>query len=341
MGIGILTLGRDCPGLNAAIRGAVLKSSRVPGNEFVGFKYGWQGVVNADIMHLDRTSVRGLSKKGGTILCSSQTNPFEGPRGGPENMSRVIKENGIDAILALGGESTLTSARRLAEVGLPVVGLPKTIDNDHDANDYSFGFNTAVEIATEAVDRIRTTAESHQRCIVVEVMGRNAGWIALHAGMATGAHAILIPEQPRSIAQICEWVNSVRHRGRAPVIVVAEGFVLEGMTEAHSNKGLDAFERPRLGGIADILAPMIEAHAASNPAPQPLDSSSAGCTQCLRPRIGNAPRYGSRRPCYARALGQHGRPARNQNRLREHRRSHPQAKAHPVQRYEEAAFLFG
>lgn len=260
MRIGILTSGGDCPGLNAVIRGAVLKSSRVPGNEFVGFKYGWRGVVNADLMHLDRQTVRGLSKQGGTILGSSRTNPFEGPDGGPENISRMLKENRIDAILAVGGEGTLTAAGRLAEAGLPVVGVPKTIDNDLAATDYSFGFNTAVEIATDAVDRIRTTAESHQRCIVVEVMGRNAGWIALHAGMAAGAHAILIPEQPRSITQICEWVNSVRDRGRAPVIVVAEGFVLEGRTEAHSHKGLDAFERPRLGGIADILAPMIEAH---------------------------------------------------------------------------------
>ncbi|MDJ0315534.1 ATP-dependent 6-phosphofructokinase [Arthrobacter sp. H35-D1] len=260
MRIGILTSGGDCPGLNAVIRGAVLKSSRVPGNEFVGFKYGWRGVVNADLMHLDRTRVRGLSKQGGTILGSSRTNPFEGPDGGPENISRMLKENRIDAILAVGGEGTLTAAGRLAEAGLPVVGVPKTIDNDLAATDYSFGFNTAVEIATEAVDRVRTTAESHQRCIVVEVMGRNAGWIALHAGMAAGAHAILIPEHPRSITQISEWVNSVRDRGRAPVIVVAEGFVLEGRTEAHSHKGLDAFERPRLGGIADILAPMIEAH---------------------------------------------------------------------------------
>ncbi len=260
MKIGILTSGGDCPGLNAVIRGAVLKGSRVPGNTFVGFKYGWRGVVNADLVHLDRRTVRGLSRQGGTILGSSRTNPFQGPDGGPENISRVLKENRIDAILAVGGEGTLTAAGRLSEAGLPVIGVPKTIDNDLAATDYSFGFNTAVEIATEAVDRIRTTAESHQRCIVVEVMGRHAGWIALHAGMAAGAHAILIPEQPRSIAQICGWVNSVRDRGRAPVVVVAEGFVLEGMSEAHSHKGLDAFKRPRLGGIADLLAPMIEEH---------------------------------------------------------------------------------
>ena len=136
--------------------------------------------------------------------------------------------------------------------------MPKTIDNDLAATDYSFGFDTAVEIATEAIDRLRTTAESHQRCMVVEVMGRHVGWIALHSGMAGGAHAILIPEQPQSIEQICEWVESVRDRGRAPVIVVSEGFHLDTMEEAHSHKGLDAFNRPRLGGIGEMLAPMIE-----------------------------------------------------------------------------------
>ena len=258
MKIGILTSGGDCPGLNAVIRGAVLNGDRTYGSEFVGFTDGWRGVIDGDTMPLDRHTVRGLSKQGGTILGSSRTNPFEGPDSGPENISRVLERTGVQALIAIGGEGTLTAARRLADAGLPVIGVPKTIDNDLAATDYSFGFDTAVEIATEAVDRIRTTAESHRRCIVVEVMGRHAGWIALHTGMAAGAHAILIPEHPMTIEQICHWVEAVRDRGRAPVLVVAEGFVLGGMNEAHSHKGLDAFNRPRLGGIADILAPLIE-----------------------------------------------------------------------------------
>ncbi len=342
MKIGILTSGGDCPGLNAVIRGAVLKSSRVPENEFVGFKYGWRGVVNADLMHLDRTRVRGLSKQGGTILGSSRTNPFEGPDGGPENISRVLRDNSIDAILAVGGEGTLTAARRLSEAGLPVVGVPKTIDNDLAATDYSFGFNTAVEIATEAVDRIRTTAESHQRCIVVEVMGRNAGWIALHAGMAAGAHAILVPEHPRSIAQICEWVNSVRHRGRAPVIVVAEGFVLDGMTEAHSHKGLDAFERPRLGGIADLLAPMIEAHTGIESRATALGFAQRGGVpsafdRVLATRLGMAAVDLAMEKQWGSMVALRGTDIISVS-IAEATHS---PKLVPAERYEEAAFLFG
>jgi 6-phosphofructokinase 1 len=258
MKIGILTSGGDCPGLNAVIRGAVLKGVRVHDAEFIGIRNGWRGLVQDEFMPLDRHSVRGLSRQGGTILGSSRTNPFEGENGGPENIQRTLDAHGIDAVIAIGGEGTLTAARRLTDAGLKIVGVPKTIDNDLAATDYSFGFDTAVEIATEAIDRLRTTAESHGRCMVIEVMGRHVGWIALHSGMAGGAHAILIPEQPQTIEQICGWVESVRDRGRAPVIVVSEGFRLEGMEEPHSDKGLDAFNRPRLGGISEIIAPMIE-----------------------------------------------------------------------------------
>jgi phosphofructokinase-like protein len=258
MKIGILTSGGDCPGLNAVIRGAVLKGVRVHDDEFVGIRNGWRGLVEGDFMALDRHSVRGLSKQGGTILGSSRTNPFEGENGGPENIQRRLDAEGIDAIIAIGGEGTLAAAQRLTDAGIKIVGVPKTIDNDLAATDYSFGFDTAVEIATEAIDRLRTTAESHGRCMVIEVMGRHVGWIALHSGMAGGAHAILIPEQPQTIEQICEWVEHVRDRGRAPVIVVSEGFLLAGMEEAHSHKGLDAFNRPRLGGIGELIAPMIE-----------------------------------------------------------------------------------
>ena len=168
---------------------------------------------------------------------SSRTNPFEGEGGGPENVQRMLDANGIDAIIAIGGEGTLAAAKRLYDDGgIKIVGVPKTIDNDLAATDYTFGFDTAVQIATEAMDRLRTTGDSHGRCMMLEVMGRHVGWIALHSGMAAGAHAILIPEQTQSIEQICEWVESVRERGRAPLIVVAEGFKLD----THGRRALRA-----------------------------------------------------------------------------------------------------
>ncbi|HSU72096.1 MAG TPA: 6-phosphofructokinase [Micrococcaceae bacterium] len=258
MKIGILTSGGDCPGLNAVIRGAVLKGIKVHGQEFVGFRDGWRGVVEGDIMDLPRQSVRGISKQGGTILGTSRTNPFDDD-GGPEVIKGHLKRLGIEAIIAIGGEGTLAAAKRLTDAGLKIVGVPKTVDNDLDATDYTFGFDTAVQIATEAIDRLRTTGESHHRCMIAEVMGRNVGWIALHAGMASGAHAILIPEQQVSIQQITTWVEEAHERGRAPLVVVAEGFVTSGMESPHSVRGLDTFGRPRLGGIADQLAPEIEA----------------------------------------------------------------------------------
>lgn len=260
MRIGLLTSGGDCPGLNAVIRGAVLQGVINYDDDFVGIYGGWKGLVDGNFKPLPRHDVRGISKQGGTILGSSRTNPYEGENGGPENIQKRLDEAGIDAVIAIGGEGTLSAARRLSDDGLKVVGVPKTIDNDLAATDYSFGFDTAVEIATEAIDRLRTTADSHGRCMVLEVMGRHVGWIALHAGIAGGAHVILIPEQSQTIGQIAVWIESVKERGRAPLVVVAEGFKLAGMEEAFSNKGLDAFNRPRLGGIAEILAPMIEEH---------------------------------------------------------------------------------
>ncbi|HEY8753725.1 MAG TPA: ATP-dependent 6-phosphofructokinase, partial [Arthrobacter sp.] len=194
MKIGILTSGGDCPGLNAVIRGAVLKGIAIHGHEFVGFLDGWRGVVEGDIIDIPRTMVRGIAKQGGTILGTSRTNPFENG-GGPEVIKAHMDRLGIDAIIAIGGEGTLAAAKRLTDAGLKIVGVPKTVDNDLDATDYTFGFDTAVQIATEAIDRLRTTGESHHRCMIAEVMGRHVGWIALHAGMAAGAHAILIPEQ--------------------------------------------------------------------------------------------------------------------------------------------------
>ncbi|WP_423921214.1 6-phosphofructokinase [Frigoribacterium sp. 2-23] len=257
MRIGILTSGGDCPGLNAVIRGAVLKGTQIHGHEYVGFRDGWRGVVDADIVPLGRKDIQGIAKQGGTILGTSRTNPFEG-RGGVERITENLERHGIDAMIAIGGEGTLAAAKRLTDAGLKIVGVPKTVDNDLGATDYTFGFDTAVQIATDAMDRLRTTGDSHSRCMVAEVMGRHVGWIALHSGMASGAHAILIPEQKTSIDQVVEWVQSAYDRGRAPLVVVAEGFVPDHENDAHSERGLDAFGRPRLGGIGERLAPLIE-----------------------------------------------------------------------------------
>jgi len=254
--IGILTSGGDCPGLNAVIRGAVIKGDRIHQVSFLGIRDGWRGLVEDDIAPLPRYDVRGISRAGGTILGTSRTNPFE--HGGAARVREVMDARGMTGLIAIGGEGTLTAARRLADEGIPVVGVPKTIDNDLSATDYTFGFDTAVSVATESIDRLRTTAESHHRCMVVEVMGRHVGWIALHAGIAAGAHAILIPEVEVSIEEICGWAEDARDRKRAPVIVVAEGFVPAGEEHLHAPRGLDAFGRPRLGGIGERLAPEIE-----------------------------------------------------------------------------------
>ncbi|WP_169076981.1 6-phosphofructokinase [Microcella alkalica] len=258
MRIGMLTSGGDAPGLNAVIRGAVLVGTTVHGHEFVGFKDGWKGLVENDTLPLSRHEVKGISKLGGTILGTSRTNPFEG-RGGVDRINEVMVENGLDALIAIGGEGTLAAAKRLTDAGVKIVGVPKTVDNDLDATDYTFGFDTAVGIATEAMDRLRTTGDAHNRCMVAEVMGRHVGWIALHSGMAAGAHAILIPEQKTSLDQVAAWVKSAYDRGRAPLVVVAEGYTLPEDDEPHSERGLDAFGRPRLGGIGERIAPLIEA----------------------------------------------------------------------------------
>ncbi|MBC7518480.1 MAG: ATP-dependent 6-phosphofructokinase [Microbacteriaceae bacterium] len=257
MSIGILTSGGDCPGLNAVIRGAVLKGTKIYNQEIVGFRDGWRGVVQGDIMPLTRREIQGISKQGGTILGTSRTNPFDAGGGADvvrENMLRL----GITSIIAIGGEGTLAAAKRLSDAGINIVGVPKTVDNDLSAPDYTFGFDTATQIATEAMDRLRTTGDSHGRCMVAEVMGRHVGWIALHSGMAAGAHVILIPEQRTSLDQICTWVQAVKDRGRAPLVVVAEGFTLDTIDVATFERGLDAFGRPRMGGIGELLAPIIE-----------------------------------------------------------------------------------
>src|ERR1700760_3225751 len=262
MRVGVLTGGGDCPGLNAVIRAVVRKGVQEYGYEFVGFRDGWRGPLEGDTVPLDVQAVRGILPRGGTILGTSRTNPFAGGgNGGPSGAER-IRDNlaglGVDALIAVGGEDTLGAATKLYAEGVNVVGVPKTIDNDLGATDYTFGFDTAVNIAMEAIDRLHTTAESHHRALIVEVMGRHAGWIALHAGLAGGANIILIPEQPFSLERVCAYVESRFQAHYAPIIVVAEGATPTGGENATVDRGLDAFGHVRLGGIGEWLAGEIE-----------------------------------------------------------------------------------
>ncbi len=256
--MGVLTGGGDCPGLNAVIRAVVRKGVNEHGFELVGFRDGWRGPLEGVTTPLGIEQCRGILPRGGTILGSSRTNPFA-VEGGVERIKDNLAAAGVDALVAIGGEDTLGVATRLAELGVAVVGVPKTIDNDLSGTDFTFGFDTAVNIATEAIDRLHTTAESHHRVLVVEVMGRHAGWIALHAGIAGGASAVLIPEVPFDIEQVCADVEARFRSEYAPIIVVSEGALPadgSGMTLASGEK--DAFGHVRLGGIGDRLAQEIE-----------------------------------------------------------------------------------
>jgi 6-phosphofructokinase 1 len=255
--IGVLTGGGDCPGLNAVIRAVVRKGVGVHAHEFVGFRDGWKGPLENLTMPLGVSEVRGILPRGGTILGSSRTNPFK-IDGGVERIRGNLYELGIDALIAIGGEDTLGVAAKLHELGVNVIGVPKTIDNDLNATDYTFGFDTAVNIAMEAIDRLHTTAESHHRALIVEVMGRHAGWIALHAGLAGGANVILIPEAPFSLDRVCAYVESRFSSHYAPIIVVAEGATTDDGQNATVDKGLDAFGHVRLGGVGEWLAGEIE-----------------------------------------------------------------------------------
>jgi phosphofructokinase-like protein len=257
MRVGVLTGGGDCPGLNAVIRAVVRKGVGVHGYDFIGYRDGWKGPLEGLTMPLGVPEVRGILPRGGTILGSSRTNPFK-IEGGVDRIKQNLAEQGVDALIAIGGEDTLGVATKLHELGVHVVGVPKTIDNDLNATDYTFGFDTAVNIAMEAIDRLHTTAESHHRALIVEVMGRHAGWIALHAGLAGGANVILIPEQPFSIEKVCDYVESRFQSHYAPILVVAEGAVpIEGQ-QALGSRGVDAFGHARLGGIGEWLAGQIE-----------------------------------------------------------------------------------
>ncbi|UOZ11433.1 6-phosphofructokinase [Amycolatopsis sp. WQ 127309] len=256
MRVGVLTGGGDCPGLNAVIRAVVRKGIEVHGWDFVGFRNGWNGPLTGDSRPLGLNDVEDILTRGGTILRSSRTNPYK-VEGGVEQIKKVLAEQGVDALIAIGGEDTLGVAKRLTDDGVGVVGVPKTIDNDLGSTDYTFGFDTAVSIATEAIDRLHTTAESHHRALVVEVMGRHAGWIALHSGLAGGASVILVPERHFNVDQVVSWVERRFEKEFAPIIVVAEGALPEGGEESLLTGEKDAFGHVRLGGIGTWLADEI------------------------------------------------------------------------------------
>ncbi|MBT3245267.1 MAG: ATP-dependent 6-phosphofructokinase [Actinobacteria bacterium] len=257
MRIGVLTGGGDCPGLNAVIRAVVRRAERGFGDQVVGFLDGWRGVVEDDTVALDVDACRGLLPRGGTVLGTSRLQPF-GMQDGVERARGTIERHDLDGLVVVGGEGTLSCARGLHELGFPVVGVPKTIDNDINATEMTFGFETAVEIATEAIDRLHTTAESHDRVMVVEVMGRHVGHIAAWAGMAGGATVTLVPEEPFDVAEVCEVVRRRHERGRfASVLVVAEGArPIEGTMDMPEEE-VDVFGHVRLGGIAHLVAAEI------------------------------------------------------------------------------------
>ncbi|SBW25939.1 6-phosphofructokinase [Protofrankia symbiont of Coriaria ruscifolia] len=252
MRIGVLTGGGDCPGLNAVIRAVVRKGTDVYGHSFVGFRDGWRGPLQNATVPLGVEAVRGILPRGGTILGSSRTNPYK-EDDGVARIRDTLAAHAVDALIAIGGEDTLGVAARLHDEGIPVVGVPKTIDNDLSATDYTFGFDTAVNIAMEAIDRLHTTAESHHRVLIVEVMGRHAGWIALHSGMAGGANVILLPERPFDIDKVCAFVEHRFASHYAPIIVVAEGAVPVAGSLTVKEGELDAFGHVRLQGIASVL----------------------------------------------------------------------------------------
>jgi phosphofructokinase-like protein len=257
--IGLLTGGGDCPGLNAVIRAVVRKGIDGYGDALIGFRDGWRGVLEDSFMELTIESTRGILPRGGTILGSSRTNPYKRDDG-VERVRATFAAQNLDGLIAIGGEDTLGVANRLNQDGLQVVGVPKTIDNDLGATDVTFGFDTALQVATEAIDRLHTTAESHNRILVVEVMGRTAGWIALHSGLAGGADVILIPEIPFDIDEVCRLIRRRHERGRYfSIVVAAEGAVpKEGTTMTLAAGENDEFGHPRLGGIGYALEQEIE-----------------------------------------------------------------------------------
>jgi ATP-dependent phosphofructokinase / diphosphate-dependent phosphofructokinase len=258
--VGLLTGGGDCPGLNAVIRAVVRRGLADGGHSFLGFLHGWAGVLEDEALELTLESTAGILPRGGTILGTSRTNPYAEGRDGTALVRRTLQSRGIDVLIPIGGEDTLGVAQRLYSDGVAIVGVPKTIDNDLGGTDVTFGFQTAVQIVTDAIDRLHTTAESHNRVMVVEVMGRHAGWIATHAGIAGGADAILVPERPFDIEEVVAHLRRRHARGRSfSIVVVAEGATpLEGTMQTLTGSEIDEFGHPRLGGIGVRLEGEIE-----------------------------------------------------------------------------------
>jgi ATP-dependent phosphofructokinase / diphosphate-dependent phosphofructokinase len=293
--VGMLTGGGDCPGLNAVIR-AVARRCFARGYEVVGVADGWRGLVDNDTGTLTAREVTGILPRGGTIIGTSRTNPYK-IDGGVDRVLRNFAGAGLDALVAIGGEDTLGVAARLyAEHELPVVGVPKTIDNDLSATDYTFGFDTAVSIATEAIDRLHTTAESHNRVMVVEVMGRHTGWIAVMSGIAGGADVILIPEQPISVEAACTELRKRHERGKNfSIVVVSEGYKLTFDSgeerEVTQEAELDQFGHVRLGGVGEQLAGEIEARTGFETRVTVLGHVQRGGSPTARDRV-LATRYG-------------------------------------------------
>lgn len=254
--IGVLTGGGDCPGLNSVIR-AVVKRSQIEQWRVLGFRHGWRGPIEDDFVILDARSVSGILPKGGTILGTSRTNPYK-KEGDVDRVKSAFHKHNLTALIAIGGEDTLGAAAKLAKEGLPIVGVPKTIDNDLNATDYTFGYDTALNIAMECIDRLHTTAESHNRVMVAEIMGRHAGWIALEAGLAGGADVILIPEVPVDIEKVCDFIKKRHERGKTfSIVAVSEGACIKDQgVVAHEKK--DAFGHVRLGGIGQMVGNLIE-----------------------------------------------------------------------------------
>ena len=290
MKVGVLTGGGDCPGLNAVIR-AVGRRVMVRGHEFLGVREGWRGLVDGLFEPLGPREISGLLPRGGTIIGTTRTNPFR-LDGGVDNVLEHFRSAELDALVAIGGEDTLGVAARLhAENELPVVGVPKTIDNDLSATDYTFGFDTAVSVATEAIDRLHTTAESHNRVMVVEVMGRHTGWIAVMSGIAGGADVILIPEQPVSIDEACDDIRRRHERGKDfSIVVVSEGYELDGTRDGDD---VDEFGHVRLSerGVGAALAREIERRTGFETRVTVLGHVQRGGTPTPRDRV-LATRYG-------------------------------------------------
>ena len=259
--IGILTGGGDCPGLNAVLRAVVRRGDEAHNIDVVGFRNGFAGMIdpNASVVSMTRDATKGILHLGGTMLGTSRVNPITAEGGGLDRIREVLETHELDGLIVVGGEGTLSAATALSEAGVNVVGVPKTIDNDIGGTQFTIGFSTALEIATEAVDRLHTTAESHNRVMLLEVMGRHAGWIATYAGIAGGADAILIPEQPFDIDRVARHLKRRHATGRLfSIVVVAEGAVPAEGTITLPEHETDEYGRPRLGGIAAYLGPIIE-----------------------------------------------------------------------------------